>query len=100
MRGKGAKVFGSYETKHKFWVQNVNTADKRLYGHPTVKPLNIIQQLIENSSPVGGVILDPFIGSGTTAIASIRSGRHFVGFEIDKTYYETAMKRIKEETTD
>ena len=54
MRGKGAKVFGSYETKHKFWIQNVNTADKRLYGHPTVKPLNIIQQLIENSSPVGG----------------------------------------------
>lgn len=97
MRGRGARVYGSYETKRKFWVQNVNTADKRLYGHPTVKPLNIIQQLIENSSQVGGVILDPFIGSGTTAIASICSGRHFVGFEIDKTYYETALSRIEKE---
>jgi DNA modification methylase len=54
MRGRGARVYGSYETKRKFWVQNVNTADKRLYGHPTVKPLNINQQLIVNSSQVGG----------------------------------------------
>ena len=54
MRGKGAKVYGTYETKRKFWVQQVNAADKRLYGHPTVKPLNIIRQLIVNSSQVGG----------------------------------------------
>lgn len=54
MRGKGAKVYGTYETKRKYWVQNVNTADKRLYGHPTVKPLNIIRNLIVNSSKMGG----------------------------------------------
>jgi DNA modification methylase len=98
MRGRGVKVFGSYETKRKWWLQQVNTADKRLYGHPTVKPLNIIQTLIENSTIQGGVVLDPFVGSGTTAIASIRSGRHFVGFEIERAYYETAISRIEKES--
>ena len=94
MRGKGARVYGTYETKREFWVQQVNTADKKRYGHPTVKPLNIVRQLIVNSSPVEGVILDPFMGSGTTAVAALQERRNFVGFEIDKTYYETAIKRI------
>ena len=54
MRGKGARVYGSYETKRKYWVQQVNSADKKRYNHPTVKPLNIIQQMIVNSSQMGG----------------------------------------------
>ena len=96
MRGKGARVYGTYETKHKYWVQQVNAADKKKYGHPTIKPLNIICQLIINSSEVGGVILDPFMGSGTTAVAAVIEGRHYIGFEIDKMYYGTAIKRINE----
>ena len=60
--------------------------------------LNIIQQMIVNSSQMGGgVILDPFMGTGTTAVAAIREGRHFVGFEIEKAYYDTAMARINNE---
>lgn len=94
MRGKGAKVYGTYETKRKFFVQPVNGEDKKLYGHPTVKPLNIIRQLIVNSSQEGGAVLDPFMGSGTTAVAAMTEGRHYLGFEIDKEYYDTAMKRI------
>lgn len=62
MRGKGARVFGTYKTKRKWWVQPVNAADKNLYGHPTVKPLNIIRQLIVNSSEVGGGSSGPFHG--------------------------------------
>lgn len=96
MRGKGARVYGTYDTKRKYWVQQVNTADKKRYGHPTVKPLNIIRQLIINSSLEGGVVLDPFMGSGTTAVAAMLEGRHYVGFEIDKTYYETALCRVDE----
>ena len=95
MRGKGARVYGTYETKRKWWVQQVNTADKKLYGHPTVKPLNIIRQLIVNSSQLGGVVLDPFMGSGTTAVASIMEGRHYIGFEINEAYHRTALDRIK-----
>ena len=96
MRGKGARVYGTYDTKRKYWVQQVNTADKKHYGHPTVKPLNIIRQLIINSSQEGGVVLDPFMGSGTTAVAAMLEGRHYVGFEIDKTYYETSLCRVDE----
>ena len=95
MRGKGARVYGTYETKRKWWVQQVNTADKKLYGHPTVKPLNIIRQLIVNSSRDGGVVFDPFMGSGTTAVASIMEGRHYIGFEINEAYHRTALDRIK-----
>ena len=62
MRGKGARVYGTYETKHKYWVQQVNAADKKNYGHPTIKPLNIICQLIINSSEVGGGSPGPFHG--------------------------------------
>ena len=96
MRGKGAKVCGTYETKHKYWIEQVNTADKKKYGHPTIKPLNIICQLIINSCEVSGVVLDPFMGSGTTAVAAIIEGCRYIGFEIDKSYYETAIKRINE----
>ena len=45
----------------------------------------------------GGVVLDPFIGSGTTAIAAMREGRHYIGFEINEQYYETAVRRIETE---
>ncbi len=93
-REKGVRLYGSYDTKRTFYTTLRNQQDNIEFCHPTVKPCNIIQNFIVNSSQVGGVILDPFIGSGTTAIASIRSGRHFIGFEIDKTYYETALERI------
>ena len=53
-KDKGVKIFGSYETKRKYYVSPLNTIDKEKYGHPTVKPLNIIKNLIINSSEGGG----------------------------------------------
>lgn len=53
-----------------------------------------MQCLVENSTIKGEIVLDPFIGSGTTALACIRSGRHYVGCEIDTKYYDIACKRI------
>ena len=69
--------------------------------HITQKPLDFIQLLITNSSRENEVILDPFMGSGTTAIACMNTQRNFIGFETDKGYYDIACKRIdahKEET--
>lgn len=63
--------------------------------HPTQKPLNLIEDLIEKHSNPGDVVLDCFSGSGTTAIAAIHKGRHFCGCEIDKTFYEKSIERIK-----
>ena len=71
--------------------------------HPTVKPLKLMKYLVKLVTPPKGVVLDPFTGSGTTAIACMNTQRNFIGFEMDKGYYDIACKRIddhKEETDD
>ena len=96
LRDKGVKLYGTYETKRKWYVSQLNTKDKKLYGHPTIKPLEIIKNLITNSSREGDIVLDPFMGSGTTAVAAKMLGRHYIGFEIDPGYHKTAEKRVEE----
>lgn len=63
--------------------------------HPTQKPVAIIQYLIRTYSNEGDTILDNCMGSGSTAIAAIREKRNFIGFELNKEYYDKACKRIK-----
>lgn len=62
--------------------------------HPTQKPLNLFRELVQTSSNEGDLVLDPFMGSGTTAVACIREKRKFVGFELNKDYYEKAARRV------
>jgi len=62
-------------------------------SHPTEKPLPLIRRIIRTASNEGDVILDPFIGSGTTAVACRQLKRHFIGIELDKTYYQMACER-------
>ena len=95
-REKGVKVYGNYSTKKKYYVTSTNKEDKDKYGHPTIKPLDIIQNLITNSSMEGDLVLDPFLGSGTTAVACVNTNRHYIGFELDKGYYDIACKRLDE----
>lgn len=64
--------------------------------HPTPKPIEYMVKLVERTTNEGDTILDPFMGSGTTGVACIQTGRKFIGIEIDPTYYEIAKKRIKE----
>ena len=66
-------------------------------SHPTQKPINLMRYLIRTYSNSGGVILDSCIGSGTTAIAAIKEKRHYIGFELDKGYFELACKRVERE---
>lgn len=63
--------------------------------HPTVKPVDLMEYLIKLVTPAGGVVLDPFIGSGTTAIAAINLGLHYIGFELEKENYDIANQRIE-----
>lgn len=72
----------------------VDGADK---VHLTEKPISIMTEFILLSSNEGDVVLDAFIGSGTTAIACIRENRHYIGFELNKEYYDKACKRIQGE---
>lgn len=97
VRQRGVRVYGTYHTKHKYYVTQANVADKKKYGnHPTIKPLEIIKNLVLNSSQRGGVVLDCFMGSGTTGVAAKQLDRSFIGIEIGKEYYEIAKKRIED----
>ena len=63
--------------------------------HPTEKPVELLEYLIKTYSNEDDTILDNCMGSGTTAIAAIREKRNFIGFELNKEYYDKACKRIK-----
>ena len=73
-----------------FWLK----ANAQNSHHPTEKPVGICSVLIRNSSDKDDTILDPFMGSGTTGCACKELGRNFIGIEINKTYYDIAVKRI------
>ena len=65
--------------------------------HPTQKPLELIRRYILVHTKPNDIVFDSFMGSGTTAIACIKEGRHFIGCEIDPKYYKVALKRIEQE---
>jgi len=66
--------------------------------HPTQKPVELFEYLINTFSNENDIILDMTIGSGTTAIACINTKRNYIGFEMDKTYFDLATKRIEKHT--
>ena len=72
-----------------FWSMAENT------GHPTQKPEKLVAKVILASSRQGDIVLDPFLGSGTTSVVARKLGRHFVGIEIDKQYACLAEKRLE-----
>lgn len=65
--------------------------------HPTQKPLKMIERLVLTSSNPGNIVLDPFMGSGSTAIASRKHDRNYIGFEIHNEYYIESQNRMKKE---
>lgn len=67
--------------------------------HPTVKPIKLMEYLIKLVTPPEGIVLDPFLGSGTTAIAALNTGRYFIGIEKEKKYVDIAKKRIANHMT-
>lgn len=92
---KGIKLNTRFKTAKTVYVLPINVADKQKYGHPTIKPLEIMENIIYNSSNENEIVLDPFIGSGTTAVACKHLKRKFIGFEISEEYHKIATKRIQ-----
>ena len=81
-------------------VNYMITPNKAIYGktdHPTEKPEALITRFVETCSREGEIVLDPFIGSGTTAVVCKRLSRNFIGIEKNKEYYDMAIKRLSEE---
>lgn len=64
-------------------------------GHPTVKPINLLEYLIKTYSNEGDLILDNCMGSGSTGVACVNTNRNFIGIELDEKYFKVAEERIK-----
>ncbi len=82
----------TYETARKVFNSNIV---KKETDHPTEKPLFIIDRLVENSCRRGDVVLDMFMGSGSTIKSALQLDRKAIGFEIDDEYYQLAQRRLK-----
>ena len=77
---------------------SIASTNSERVGHPTQKPVKVMQWCMSQTKiSEGALILDPFMGSGTTGIACLRTGRNFIGIEIDPKYYEIACERIDRE---
>lgn len=85
-----------YNPKDIWSVARIHAQDPERTDHPTQKPLEILARMVLASSPKNGIVLDPFMGSGSTAVASILNCRNYIGFEINKKYCQLAEDRIKE----
>lgn len=90
-----AKPFMEDEKYPRSIVRIQNVVQKNV--HPTQKQVELVQWLVRTYSNKGETILDATMGSGTTAIACIRESRHFIGFELNREYYEKACQRIERE---
>ena len=94
LRKGRAKNINNMGTSNILRVPNI-VGNKR---HPTEKPVELMKILIENSTNKGDVVLDPFMGVGSTCIAAKETEREFIGIEIDTKYYDIAAERLKRET--
>jgi len=79
-----------------FFCPKANKKDREEgNNHPTVKPTELLKYLVKLITPEGGIVLDPFMGSGSTGKATGLTGRHFVGIEMDSGYFGIALKRLE-----
>lgn len=85
-----------YNPKDLWSVSRLHRLHAERVDHPTQKPLEIIERMVKASCPPGGVVLDLFMGSGTTAVAARNTGRHFTGFELNPDYCRILAERLAE----
>src|SRR5258708_437145 len=86
---------------HKKWFQQIwsGVTGASTRHHPAPYPSELAERLIRMFSFVGDTVLDPFMGTGTTAVAAAKWGRNSIGFEIDSHYHEQSLKRLASETS-
>lgn len=92
---RGVRLNTEYETAHTVYNLPINQADKDDFGHPTIKPEPIIANMLSNSVPEGGIVLDPFCGSGTVPAAAKKLGMRYIGFEINPKWHKVAQDRLE-----
>lgn len=93
-REEGVKLYGDYSTLSKVYTSQVNKKDKTLFEHQTCKPIEFVKNIIINSSNENDIVLDCFMGSGTTAVACQETNRQYIGFEIEPKWVKVANDRL------
>ena len=83
-----------YNPKDLWSTSRIHAQDPERQEHPTQKPLEIIDRIVRASCPPDGILLDPFMGSGTSAISAIMNGNKYIGFEINSDYCKIIKNRI------
>lgn len=78
-----------------WWIPATNQAEKIHGKHPTQKPIALLDRIVMASTNPRDTIVDPFLGSGTTALAATKAGRIFVGCDLDREHVETSIKRVE-----
>lgn len=84
-----------YNPKDLWSVSRLHRIHSEREDHPTQKPLEIIERMVKASCPENGIVLDPFAGTGTTAVACLLNNRRYVTFELNEEYYEIILRRIE-----
>jgi site-specific DNA-methyltransferase (adenine-specific) len=85
---------GKYATN--LWrIPSLKGSSKEKCGHPSQKPLALIERIVKSSSAPGDLVVDPFLGSGTTAVAAQKLGRRWIGIEADAEYVAMARQRLE-----
>ena len=84
-----------YNPKDVWSNSRIHAQDPERENHPTQKPIEILKRMILASSPKSGIVLDPFMGSGSTAVACVFNNRNYIGFEINAQYCKTAGRRLE-----
>ena len=93
-RESGVRLNAGYHLKSKWHISKINQHNKAEFDHPTIKPLELVKRHIAHSTQENDLVLDMFIGSGTTAVAARELGRQFIGIEIDKRWHKVANDRL------
>ena len=90
--------FGKQNEMHNFFESPICMGPERLNNpkHPTQKPIKLLRHLINIASNEGDVILDPFMGVGSTGVAALEMNRKFIGIEIEKEYFDAAERRLQQ----
>lgn len=83
-----------YELKSKWYISPANKKDKDKFNHPTIKPVELVKRHLLHTTQPNDIVLDCFMGSGTTCVAAKDTGRKYLGFEISKKWFDIAENRL------
>lgn len=93
-REKGVKLNDGIQLKSKYYNSPINQTDKKFFDHPTIKPLDLVKRHLLHATQPDDIVVDFFLGSGTTCVAAKEIGRRFLGFEIDEKYAKISQNRL------